>query len=86
MQEHQREQAVHLWVFGHRCELPGESYRLCGEVDIAGVALVEHEVQHLHHGGKIARLIDAADGDGALRPADALRHRRFRHEVCLGDL
>ena len=77
---------VDLGVVGQRGELPGQSDRLGREVDVAGVALVEHEVQHAHHGARVAGTVDAGLRHGALGPADALRHGGFGHEVRLRDL
>lgn len=67
-------------------ELPGEPDGLGREVDVAGVALVEDQVEDAQHGGDVAGLIEPHPGDGALGPADALRHGRLRHQVGLGDL
>ena len=72
-----------LGVVDQGRQLAGEPDRLGGEVDVAGVALVEHEVEHPHHGGDVAGPIDAGLGDGALGAADALGHRRLGHEVRL---
>ena len=58
VQQHQGEQTVDLGVASQRRQLPGEPDGLGGEVDVAGVALVEHEVQHSHHGSHLARTIE----------------------------
>ncbi len=46
VQQEQREQARDLRIVGRREQLPGQPDRLRGKVDIAAVALVEHQVQH----------------------------------------
>ena len=86
VQQHQGEQTVDLGVAGQRRQLPGESDGLGREVDVTGVALVEHEVQHSHHGSHLARTIDTGPADRALGPADPLRHGALGHEVGLRDL
>ena len=86
MQEHQGEQPVDLGVVHQGSELPGQSDRLGREIDVAGIALVEDEVQHPHHRAHVAGTIDTGPTDHALGAADALRHRALGHEVCLRDL
>ncbi|EYR63204.1 hypothetical protein N866_02295 [Actinotalea ferrariae CF5-4] len=86
VQEHEGEQATDLRVVDHGGELPGEPDGLRGQVDVAGVALVEHQVQDSQHRAHVARGVEAHAGDGALRAADALGHGRLGHEVRLGDL
>ena len=49
MQQHQREQPVGLGIVRRPRQLAGQPDRLRREVDVARVALVEHEVQHPHH-------------------------------------
>jgi hypothetical protein len=66
--------------------LPSESDCLSCEVNVTGVALVEHEVQHSHDGSHVARTIDTSVADRAFRPTDPLRDRGFRHKVRLWDL
>ena len=56
-----------------------------GEVVVAGVALVEDEVEHLRTVRSL-RAGRGGRGDGALGPADPLRHRRLGNQVGLGDL
>ena len=86
VQQHQCEQPVDLGVV-HQCsQLPGQSDRLGREVNVAGVALVEDEVQHPHHRAHVAGTIDAGPRDRALGAADALRHGALGHEVGLRDL
>jgi hypothetical protein len=58
VEQHQRQQPRHLLVPGHLRQLPGEPDRLGGQVDIARVALVEHEVQHPHHRADVAGLVE----------------------------
>ena len=83
MEEHQREETVDLGVVHQGGQLPGQADGLRGEIDIAGVALVEDEVQHPHHGANVAGPIDTPTADGVLGAADALRHGRLGHEVRL---
>ena len=75
-----------LRLVGHGGELPGQADRLGGEVDVAGVALVEDDVEHPQHRRQVSSLVEADVGDGALGAADPLRHRRLGDEVGLGDL
>ncbi len=90
VQQHQREQSVDLGVVDQRGQLPRQADRLGREIDVAGVALVEHEVQHAHHRAHVAgtRRIrgDAGAAHRALGAADALRHGGLGHEVRLRDL
>ena len=86
VQQHQCEQPVHVGVVRDLSQLPGESDRLGGQIDVARVALVEDEVQHLHHRSHVARTIETGPADRALCATDALRHRALRHEVGLRDL
>ena len=86
VEQHQGQQPRHLGVVDRGAELPGESDGLDGEVDVAGVALVEDQVEDAEHGRDVAGLVEPHPGDGALGPADALRHGRLGHQVGLGDL
>ncbi len=86
VQEHQREQPVDLGVVHQRSQLPRQSDRLGREIDVAGIALVEDEVQHPHHRAYVAGTIDTGPTHRALGAADALRHGGLGHEVCLRDL
>ena len=86
VEQHQREQARHLLVVDPGRQLAGEPDRLGGEVDVAGVALVEDQVEHAQHRGDVAGLVEPDVRDGPLGPADALGHGRLRHEVGLRDL
>jgi hypothetical protein len=86
VQQHQRQQARGLLVVGDRRQLPGEADGFGRQVDVAGVALVEDQVEHPSHRRRVARLAEPHVTDRALRPADPLCHRRLRHEVGLGDL
>ena len=86
VQEHEREQPVDLGVVCQDSELPGQPDRLGREIDVAGVALVEDEVQDPHHGAHVAGTIHTGPTDHALGAADALRHGALGHEVCLSDL
>ena len=62
VQQHQGEQPVDLGVVDQRGQLPGEADRLGGEVDVARVALVEHEVQHPHDRAHVAGPIEPGLG------------------------
>ena len=86
VQEHQGEQPVDLWFVHQGRQLPGESDRLGREIDVAGIALVEDEVQHPHHRAHIAGTIDAGSLDRPLGAADALCHRALGHQVGPSDL
>jgi hypothetical protein len=86
VQQRQRQQPRGLLVIDHRRQLPGEPDRLGRQVDVAGVALVEDQVEHPQHVRQVARLIEPHVTDCAFGPADPLRHGRLRHEVGLGDL
>jgi len=86
VQQHQRQQPCDLLVIGHRRQLPGEPDCLGRQVDVAGVALVEDQVQNPQHRRQVAGLLEPHASDRAFGPADPLRHRRLRHEVGLGDL
>ena len=81
VEHHEGEQAGDLRIVGDGGELPGEPDDLLREVDVAGIALVEHQVQDAQHGRDVARLIEPQVGDRALGAADALRHRRLGHQV-----
>ena len=54
VEQHQGEQPVDLGVVHQGSQLPGQSDRLGREIDVAGVALVEDEVQHPHHRAHVA--------------------------------
>ncbi len=86
VQEHQGEQPVDLGVVHQGGQLTGQPDRLRREIDVAGIALVEDEVQHPHHRAHVAGTIDTGPTDHALGAADALRHGCLGHEVCLSDL
>ena len=81
VQQHQRDQPGHFRVVGRIGEPPGQPDRLGGEVDVTGVALVEHQVQHMHHRREIAGLVEPDIDHGTFSAADALGHRRCRDEV-----
>ena len=57
-----------------------------GQVHPARVAGRVDEVEHAQHDGEVAGLVQAAPLQGALGPADPLRHRRLRHVEGVGDL
>ena len=86
VEEHQREQPARLRLLGGEGELAGEPDRLAGQVDPARVAGRVDEVEHAQHDGEVAGLVQAAPVQGALGPADPLRHRRLRHVEGVGDL
>ena len=101
-EQHEREQAGDLAVVGDEAEeVAGQADGLRGEVGShevgpghRGVALVEQQVQHLQHDAEPVGALrvgwqperGAAVPDPLLGPADALRHRRFGHEVGASDL
>jgi len=86
VEQHQREQARDLLVVDRGRQLASEPDRLGGEVDVAGVALVEDQVENAQHRGDVTGLVEPDARDGPLGPADALGHGRLRHEVGLRDL
>ncbi len=86
VEQHEGEQSPHLGVVDRGGELPGEPDGLGGEVDVAGVALVEDQVEDAQHGGDVAGPVEAHAGDGAFGAADALRHGRLGDQVGAGDL
>jgi len=86
VEEHQRKQPARLRFLGGECELAGEPDRLAGQVHPASVASRVDEIEHAQHDGEVARLIQAASLEGALGPADPLRHRRLRYVEGVGDL
>ena len=86
VEQQQRHQTRGLGVVGDRGETSRQADGLGGEVDVAGVPLVEHEVQHVQHGAEVTGLVERHAGQGALGAADALGHRRLGDEVGLGDL
>ena len=60
VQQHQREQARRPPASSViDAQLAGQPDRLVGEVDLAGVALVEDQVEHPQHGGQVAGLVEA---------------------------
>ena len=75
-----------LRLVGERCELPRHADRLGSDVDLAGVALVEQQIEHARHPRQIAWLIERNADEPLLRATDALRHRRLRHEEGIRDL
>ena len=86
IEEHQCEQPARLWFLGGEGELPGELDRLSGQVHPAPMAGRVDEVEHAQHDGEVTGLIQAAPPQGALGPADPLRHRGLRHVEGVGDL
>jgi hypothetical protein len=58
VQQHERQQPGRLLVVGDRVQPPGQADRLGGQVDVAGVALVEHEVEHPQHRDQRAGLVE----------------------------
>lgn len=48
--------------------------------------LVEDQVEHAQHRRQVAGLLEPHATYRAFGPAGPLRHRRLRHEVCVGDL
>src|SRR6185312_17326913 len=68
--QHEREEARHFLIFGLGRQLAGEPDRLGGEVDVAGVALVEYEVEHAQHRGDVTGLVEPDARDCPLGAAD----------------
>jgi len=66
---HEGEQPHDLRVVDRSREPAGEPDGLGGEVDVAGAALVEDQVQDAQHGGDVAGPVEPHAGDGALGPA-----------------
>jgi len=99
---HQRDQAVDLGLVRHELgEDPAEPERVLAQrrphpviARARGVALVEHEVEHLEHRGQplgeigAARDLvrDAGLGERPLGPDDPLRHGRLGDQERPGDL
>jgi hypothetical protein len=86
VEQHQREQPARLRFLGREGELAGEADRLAGQVHPARVAGRVDEVEHPEHDGEVARLVEAMPAQGALGPADPLRHRRLGNVERVGDL
>ena len=86
VEEHQREQPARLGLLGGEGELAGEPDRLAGQVHPARVPGRVDEVEHAQHDGEVAGLVQAAPVQGALGPADPLRHRRLGDVEGVGDL
>ncbi len=71
VQQHQRQQAVHLGLVGHQLgQRAAEPDRLGGEVAAAAVALVEDQVDDGEHGGEPVgqQVRPAAPGTGSRPP------------------
>ena len=101
-QQHQRQQPRDLAVCGQqRVRHPRQADRLARELaplkplaGRRGVALVEHQVEHVQHDAQargallLGRQFEAGAGvrDRRLGAADALSHRRLGHEERAGDL
>ena len=95
LQQHQREQAVHLGLVGHQLgERAAEPDRLGGEVAAPAVALVEDQVDDREHRGEpVGQQVrgrhaerDPGGPDLALRAHEPLRHRRLGDEEGARDL
>ena len=86
VEQHQREQSAGFGFVGRQRELAGQPDRLAGEIDAAGVTGAVHEVENPHDDSEVTGLVEPPAGQGALRPADALRHRRLGHVEGVGDL
>ena len=86
VEQEQREESRDLRLVGRGGQLPGQPDRLRGEIDIAAVPLVEHQVQHPKHGAQVSRTIQPDVAHSTFGPADPLGHRRFGHQVGLRDL
>ena len=95
VQQHHRQQAVHLGLVGHQLgERPPEPERLGRQLAAAAVALVEDQVDDREHGGEpigqqvVGRHPERDPGglDLALGPHQPLRHRRLGDQEGAGDL
>ena len=95
MQQHQREQALHLRFVRHQLrQRATEPDRLRGEVAATAVALVEDQVDDGEHRGQpVGQQVsrrdaerDAGVADLALRANEPLRHRRLGDEERTRDL
>ena len=99
-EQHQREQPTDLGLVGHQLvELAGEVDGAAAEVTAgvvtpAGVPRGEYQIHHREHAAQaLGQLVvgrhperDARRADLLLRTRQPRRHRRLRHEECLGDL
>lgn len=86
VKQEESEESGYLRIVGDRSQLPGQPDRLGSEVDVAAIALVEHQIESFQHRAQVAGTIQPDVAYGALGAANALRHSRFRHEVRLRDL
>ncbi|CRK51467.1 hypothetical protein RHCRD62_30131 [Rhodococcus sp. RD6.2] len=86
VEQHECKQPRHLRMVDHGCELTGQADRLGREIDFAGVALVEDQVEHTQHRGDVAGPVESHARDRPLGATDPLRHRRLRNQICLRDL
>ena len=86
VEKHQREQPARLRFVGGECELAGEPDRLAGQVHPSRVAGHIDQVEYAQHDGEVAKLVQAAPLQGALRAADPLRQRRLWHVEGVRDL
>jgi hypothetical protein len=66
VQQHERKQARDLLVVDLGRQLASEPDRFGGEVDVAGVALVEDQVEHAQHRGDITGPVEPHARDGPL--------------------
>jgi hypothetical protein len=58
VERHEREQARDLLMVGLGRQLASEPDRLGGELDVAGVALVEDQIKHAQHRGDVTGLLN----------------------------
>jgi hypothetical protein len=86
VQEHEREQPGNLGLVGLARQQPGQADCLGGQVDAAGVAFVEDQVQDPEYDRDVGGLCERLSGQGLLGPADPLRHRCLRNQEGVGDL
>ena len=86
VQQHEGKQTVDLRLVEDAGELTGHPDRFGRQVDVAAVALVEEEVQHVQDGGRVTGLVQSHPGDALLGAADPLCHGGFRHQIGVGDL
>ena len=54
VEQEEGEQPGNLRVIGRGRQLPRQPDRLCGEVEVAAVSLVEDQVEHLEHGAQVS--------------------------------
>lgn len=86
MQQHERKEPGDFRIGGRSHQSARQPDCFGGQVDVARVPLVEHQVQHMHDRGQIAGLIKPDRRNRPLGSADALGHRCLGHEIGHRDL